>query len=138
MNKIPCKLTTKHAMRSAGPVTKLKKGDAAPPGTILQDNQDGSFTIFGQTQSGAAVDISAVATITVTSADPAIASVDSPVGVTDKFHGVKAGTTKFTIVATWTDGSVGPFTIDAGVTVTTKPDPITGLAVTFDPPVARP
>lgn len=115
--------------------SKAKAGDPPPAGFSLNDNQDDTFTISGVTGSGSTVDISAVATISVTSSDTSVLSVDAPTGMTGTVHGLKAGTATVTIVATWNDGSVGPFTITVDVTVSQSP--VTGIVISWGTPTVR-
>jgi hypothetical protein len=132
--------TAKCSKKVAGVKTACPKAaaGAGAAGANIQDNQDSTITTLGVTASGADVDISSVATEVITSSDPTIASVGTAVGMTAPFSGLKAGTCTFTIVATWTDGSVAPQTLVVTVTVSAKPDPVTGLAVTFGPVTVRP
>jgi hypothetical protein len=113
------------------------KAGTPVPNYVLLDNEDGSFTIQGQYADGTAADISAVATLTPVpvSDAPAVLTVDPPVGMTDKCHALTAGTANVTAVATWTDGSVGPFTIV--IPCTSGTGPVTGLAVSFGVPTIR-
>ncbi len=110
---------------------KPKAGDF-----ILIDNQDNTYSVHGVDAGGNAVDISAVATLTATSSDPAVLSADPPVGMTGAIHGLTPGTAVLTLTATWNDGSVGPFSIDAPGTVSGSA--ATGLAVDFGTPTIRP
>lgn len=119
-------------MRAGKP---LKAGDPDPASYILLDSDDGSFTIQGKDAAGAVVDISEVATLTVSSDTPAVLTVDTPSGMSCACHGVTPGTAQVTAVATWTDGSVGPFTIS--FTATVGAGPATGLVITFGTPTIR-
>lgn len=120
-------------MKAAKPT---KAGDPVPS-YLLQDNQDGSFTVLGADSQGAQLDISSVATLTPapTSDNTAVATVDAPNGMTVACHGLTPGTANVTVTATWNDGSVGPFVITVPVTV--GAGPATGLAVTFGVPTIR-
>jgi hypothetical protein len=134
-----CSLTKQGARKSNFASVKAKPGDVPPAGGDLEVGQNGTVTLFGVTQSGASgIDLSAVATEAVTSSDPTVASVDAPAGMTTAYHGLKVGTTTFTWVATWNDNSAGPFTISVLVTVSAKPDPVTGLTVVFGTPTVGP
>ncbi len=124
--------TTKAAGMKAA--KKAKAGDPVPD-YVLQDNQDGSFTINGADAQGATVDISAVATLAVTSSDDTIVSVDPPAGMNVACHALKPGSASLEVTATWNDGSVGPFTIT--VPVTSTAGPATGLIVEFGVPTIR-
>lgn len=121
---------TKKAMNAPGP-GPMPKG-AGTTTFNIQDNGDETFTIMGETGSGNVVDISTVATITATSSDTAIVTADVP-DPTKTTFGAHAATpapkvgdkAKVTIVATWTDGSVGPFTLELEFTI--QAGPVTGL-----------
>jgi hypothetical protein len=79
----------------------------------LQDNGDDSCTVLGVDAAGNTMDISAVATLTPapTSDNASIITVDGVVGMSFDMHAVgPIGTANVTAVATWNDGSVGPFT----------------------------
>jgi hypothetical protein len=108
-----------------------------PPGVafVFQDNEDDTATVLGTDSAGATVDISQVASIAVTSDAPTICSVDAPVGTSFKFHGLLPGTANLTVVATWNDGSVGPFTFVLPVTVSGSA--ATGIVVTPGTPTVR-
>ncbi len=119
-----------HGLKAAAKGAAPKKGDFA-----FVDNQDDSYTVSGVDAAGAAVDISAVATITAASDNPGAFTADAPSGMTGTLHGVAPGSGNLTVVATWTDGSVGPFTITVPITVTGGP--ATGLKIDFGPPTVR-
>lgn len=122
---------------------KLTKGSksmkASPPhkgGPLvsfnLQDNGDLTFTVFGVDAAGAQVDISSVATLTATSDNTAIVTVDPPTGMSSAIHApvpapAVGATTTIHLTATWNDNSVGPFTIDWPQTITAGP--VTGIVV---------
>lgn len=129
------KLKVSLVKKSAAPRMASRGAKAADQAAILQDNQDQTVTVFGVDAGGAQVDISSVATLAVTSSDPAILTVDAPNGATFAHHGVAPGEAKVEIVATWSDGSVGPFTIDLPVTVTGSP--VSGLQVLLGTPTSR-
>ncbi len=131
---------------------KLVKKSAAPRGAkavpgakaagtnfLFMDNEDDTCTVQGVDASGSPVDISAVATLAVTSGDPLTISVDSPVGMTFKMHGLKpsvAGTpVVISATATWTDGSIGPFKFDLPCDVTGTA--ATGIVIVPGAPVVR-
>ncbi len=136
---------------------KLTKGTKAPPAAKpkavlsavnINDNQDDSFTVHGVDANGSVLDISALATITASSDNTALMTVDAPVGVTSTVHGVVPspapadgtvlGVANLVIVATWNDGSVGPFNISVPVTLTYSASAPTGIVVDFGTPVIRP
>lgn len=119
---------------AAGSPKKLKAG-AGLSDFQIQDNQDDTFTVGGVDAGGAPVDISGVATLTATSGDPSVMTVDPPAGMVATAHALKPGTVTLTFIATWTDGSVGPFTIDQPVSVTGSA--ATGLTVTPGTPTIR-
>jgi hypothetical protein len=102
-------------------------GTRATPGDfILLDNEDGTATVMGASAAGNPVDISAVATIAVTSSDTTIITVDPPTGMMFAMHAVGKlsvpGTpVSVTVVASWNDGSIGPFTATLPVDVVTGP-----------------
>jgi hypothetical protein len=121
--------------RAATPVKALAAGSPAPPALVLMDVNDDSFTVQGVDAAGAPVDISAVATIAVTSDTPTVLSVDPPVGMTCAIHALLPGTATLTITATWNDGSAGPFTVTWPITVTGGP--ATGLIITPGTPTVR-
>jgi len=129
--------TIKKVALKAGALTQLKKaalGDAIPD-YVLGVNQDGSFVILGVDDKGNHVDISDVATLTASSSDPTIVSVDPPVGMAVACHGLKPGKADLLEVATWNDGSVGPY--DITVPAVSKAGPVTGLTVEFGTPTIR-
>ena len=83
----------------------------------LADNGDDTCTVLGDDKAGNQTDISALATITVTSDNPSVLTVDPPIGVTFAMHAVgPIGAANVTVVATWNDGSIGPFTFTLPVT----------------------
>jgi hypothetical protein len=124
--------------KAATPTQKAKKGDPTPAGFVLTVGTDGSVTVFGQNNLGK-VDISAVATLTAVSRDPSIATVDAPVGMSYNEHPVSPGDTVVDLVATWIDGSVGPFPAGDAITIQqAPPGPVTGLIVIHNPPVPVP
>jgi hypothetical protein len=101
---------TKKSRGQQRTLQKATKGTALVSFT-LQDNGDDTFTVLGADGAGNTLDISGVATMTVTSDNLAFLTVDPPVGMTSAMHAVgPVGTCNLTAVATWTDGSVGPFT----------------------------
>lgn len=124
------------------PKGQPKKATVAPKAAgplvafVIQDNQDATFTVFGTDAAGAQVDISSVATLTVSSDNTSVLTVDPPVGMGSTVHGVAPGSANLTITATWTDGSVGPFTITQPVTCTGGT--ATGITVVFGTPTIRP
>lgn len=128
------KLVKKGAGMKAGP--KAKAGDPAPASYVLLDSQDGTVTVQGVTQSGATVDLDAVATLAATSSDDTILSVDPPAGMKVAVHGLKAGHAELSLTATWNDGSL-TLTITVPCDVGTTPDPVTGLVVTLGTPTVR-
>lgn len=113
----------------------VKKALAPTSDYALQDNQDGSVTVWGVDSAGAQVDISGVATLTAESDNVAVLTVDAPVGMTVAYHGVAPGEAKVTLVATWTDGSVGPFTIIDPCVVSGSA--AVGITVTHGTPTIR-
>lgn len=121
---------SKHTAQHA-PLQKMGKG-AAPQGFNLADNGNGTYTVQGTTQGGNNVDISAVATLAVSSATPAIAAAALTTGMNFSVTAATpapaiGATVAVTLTATWNDGSVGPFTIV--VTYTVIASPVTGITV---------
>lgn len=117
--KVTC--TKKLAHMSSGAL-KANKG-AAVVAFNLQDNGDDTFTVLGTNAAGNTLDISTLATLTAVSDTPATVTVDPPVGMTSAIHAAvpapKPGATaNITLVATWNDGSVGPFTITWPIGIT--------------------
>lgn len=97
---------------------KMAKGQPAPVAFNLLNNGDDTFTVLGVDAAGNTLDISAVATLAVSSDAPAILTVDQPVGMTSAMHAVgPLGTANITATATWNDGSIGPFSFTLPVTV---------------------
>lgn len=113
----------------------VQKAAKDPTPDILIDNQDQSFTLNGVDSQGASVDISTLATITAESDNTDVITVDPPAGMTVQGHAVLPGTATITFVATFNDGSIGPFTVDLPVTVTAGGP--TGLIVTPGTPTIR-
>jgi len=128
-----CKVVKKSAMRGAAP--KAAGVGAEPENFQILDTENSKLTYQGVDVHGHAVDISAVATLTVSSSDEALATVDTPVGmeVTAKF--LAPGQVSIIAVATWNDGSRGPFTITTPVTISGSA--AVGLTVTFGTPTVR-
>lgn len=94
----------------------------------LQDNGDDTFTVLGVDAGGNTADISSIATLTATSDNPSVLTVDTPVGMTSAMHAVgPLGSANITAVATWNDGSIGPFTVTLPVTVIAGP--VTGVVI---------
>lgn len=137
MAKPKISMATKSSAKARAP---RAGGAAAGPmqDFLLLDNQDNTFTVQGTDAAGATVDISTVATLTPapTSSDPTVLTVDTPTGMTGTVHALKPGSAKVTINATWTDGSVGPFTIDWPLTVSGSA--ATGLTIVPGTPTVRP
>ena len=104
----------------------IAKG-AAVASFILQDNQNDTCTVFGVDNAGNQVDISTVASLTPppTSSDTTKITVGAPTGMTFNIKAVgplTAGTpVNITVVATWNDGSIGPFTFTLPVEVQAGP-----------------
>ncbi len=121
---------------------KMAASGAKAAGDAVELEYDQDFknvTVFGADAAGNRAPIDAVATLTPppTSSDTSVLAVDPPSGpVTFAAHGVKPGPAVVTIVATWNDGSIGPFTIDWPLTV--KPGPVSGLVIDPGTPSARP
>jgi len=106
----------------------------------ILDNEDDTFTIQGTDSAGNALDISGVATLTDSSSDVTTAAfIDPPAGMVSTAQFLKptvAGSpVVLTFTATWTDGSVGPFTITVPVDITGSV--ATGLIATPGVPTVR-
>ncbi len=130
-------------LMAAGTVTKAAVGDTIDQFNIL-DTEDGHYTVHGHTVSGKNVDLTDVATLTATSSDPTVFTASPPVGMSGDVVAVLAvppatgpRTATLSLVATWNDGSVGPFTIDVPGTVNVTPDPVIGLGVVFGTPTVH-
>lgn len=98
----------------------------------LVDNQDDVLTILGVDAAGNTLDISQVATITVSSSDTSIITVDPPTGMTCAMHAtgklsVPGTPVNIIVTATWNDGSKGPFTFTLPVDVVAGP--ATGVVI---------
>jgi hypothetical protein len=130
-----CKIVKKSSVKGSSP---LAKATVAAPAIAFQilDNQDDTFTVQGTNAAGDALDISTVATLTASSDNPAVGTVDAPVGMVVTGHFLTAGSTNLTFVATWNDKSTGPFTITLPVTVSGSA--ATGITVTPGVPTVRP
>ena len=90
----------------------------------LVDNGDTTCTVRGIDKAGNPVDIFGVATIAVTSSDPSKVTVDLPKDLTFGMHAVgplTASPVVINTVATWNDGSLGPFSFDLNVTTVAGP-----------------
>lgn len=120
-------------MKGSAP-TKAKVGDAAPVEIQLLEDEAGGLTVFGITAGGKQADISGVATLTATSSDPTVLEVGAITGAHVAYQGKKVGTADLVLVATWNDGSIGPFTITVHSTESQDPNnKITGIGVVLDP-----
>src|ERR1035438_3719060 len=109
---------TKASRRTGVPLPKLSKtAHASLLGFNLQDNGDLTWTLQGIDAAGnvGALDPTLV-TLTAVSDTPAVVTEDAPVGVTGAVHvpvpaPAIGATANITIVATWTAGGTGPFTV---------------------------
>jgi len=111
------KLMKKSALRMKGAAGPAKAGEF-----ILVDNEDDTFDVMGADSVGNPVDISAVATITASSDNTSVLTVDPPTGMSSAMHAVgPLGSANVTVVATWNDGSLGPFTAALPVSVVAGP-----------------
>jgi hypothetical protein len=122
---------------------KMKAGDAASDFVLVNDGTD-MVTVSAVNANGDLLDISAVATLTPApvSSDPTIIAVDPPVGMTYVEHAVGPLSTPgtpitVTIVATWNDGSKGPFTFVASDDVVADPNSPTGITIVHGPVVTH-
>lgn len=111
----------------AGPTIRLATGVFQ-----LLDGGSGTFTTMGVNQAGEQVAIDSVATETVTSDNPSLI-VGTPAGMAVSLTPptTGSGTAQVTWIATWNDGSVGPFTFTA--TVNWDGGKITGITVNQNP-----
>jgi hypothetical protein len=120
--------TIKLIKKSALPTARAgaAKATATAPKSVsdfvLVDNENDTLTIMGIDAAGNPVDISSVATIAASTSDPTILTADPPTGMTVKMTAVGKLSTPgapvvLTVVATWNDGSVGPFTATLPVDV---------------------
>jgi hypothetical protein len=132
------KLTKKSpGMRSAG---KLPKG-ASPTEFNLQDNGDNTFTVLGVNDAGNTVSIEDIATLEASSDNPAAITVDPPTGMTVGIHAptnpapAPGATANVTLTATFTDGSIGPFSISIPGTITAGP--VSGIEVKLGTPTVH-
>lgn len=129
-----------HGAKAAmAPTKRLKAGDPVVDFQI-NDNQDDTCTVYGTNSAGDRLDISSVATLSVSSSDTSIISVDPPSGNVFTMHALKQSTPGTPVVihvtATWNDGSVGPFTFDLPCDV--QAGGATGLLVVPGTPTVRP
>lgn len=112
-------------------------GAPAPGEYGLQIDEDGGVTVMGVNSAKELVDISGVATLAATSSsDPSILSVDPPVGMSCAYHAQGVGKAVVNLVATWSDGSVGPFTFADPCDV--DKNAIRGAQVTHTTPTPKP
>lgn len=122
---------------------KAMAGASAPvvtPGAlgIFFDQKD-TFTVVGQTASGQDAVLDGLATMTVTTSDASVVTLNPVVGLSETMVGVKGAAPSATprhadlaITVTMTDGS-GVFTATQGVDV--SDDPVTGIKITLGTPV---
>ncbi len=130
MAKSNWKLLKGQLPKKAAPGTKGAPGDFA-----LHVSETGLVTVFGSTAKGEIRDIKDEATLTVTSGNPAAVTVDTPSGMSFTETAVAVGHSDVELAVTFTDGSVGPFTATDPVDV--QQDPVTGLSIVHQPPVAH-
>lgn len=96
----------------------------------INDLGSGKLSVTGHDANGVGgIDLSGIATLTATSSDPSVLTVDAPVGMTAQCKAVKAGRVTISLVATWNDGSIGPFAIDVTAEVVART--AAGLDVVF-------
>ena len=115
---------------AASAVKMHKMGAAAPADFVFVDTGNDTLTVMGVDSAVPPnpVDISAVATLTPapTSSDPTKITVAAPTGMTFAMSAVGPLTVPgtpvvITAVATWNDGSLGPFTGTLNVDVVAGP-----------------
>ena len=128
--KLVKKSALKKTSAKAGPVVDF----------TLADNGDDTATVWGTDAAGNLADISAVATIAVTSSDTTIITVDPPSGVTFAMHATGKLSTPGTpvniaVVATWKDGSIGPFNFTLPVDVVAGP--VSGVIIVPGTPTSH-
>lgn len=120
------------------PATRAKAGDPVQD-FVLLDTQNDTITVQGTNSAGDVLDISAVATIAVSSSDTSALTVDPPQGMVFQCHALKVtppgSPVLVTAVATWNDGSVGPFTMSLPIDVQTGGP--TGLILVPGTPTIR-
>lgn len=111
------------------------KADPGAFGLVVGNPNGTQVTIMGTRANGETVDISGVASLAVTSSDESVATA-AVSGMQYNISLLKAGDVTFHVVATWNDGSVGPFSIDDPCSVAdAPPGPVTGLVATHGTPV---
>lgn len=128
----PCtiKLVKKSKAKAASP-----HATAAPGSLLLLDNENSTGTLSGADAAGNSVPLDpTLVTLTVASDTPTVCTATVS-GTTVNAVAVAAGSANLTITATWSDGSVGPFTITAPVSVGVGP--ATGLLITWGTPVVN-
>lgn len=117
--------------------TKAAKG-AAVVDFQLQDDGSNKFTVLGVDAVGNTLDVSGIATLTATSDNPAVVTVDTPVGMESTVHAATGpapaigATANIILVATWNDASIGPFTVTWPMSIT--PGKVSGITVVPGPP----
>src|SRR2546425_470658 len=125
-----CNVTYRKAVKSTKAMPKLAKakvGDVQDT-LVIQDNGDNTCTVLGVSAAGNDVDISDVATLTVTSSDVAFITVDAPAGMTFALHAVgPIGHSDVAATVTWNDGTIGPF--DATLPVDVVAGPAGGIKI---------
>lgn len=128
------------ALRQSGPLTKETTAMALSSDPIVTsltalDTDTYLLTVEGTDGGTPPVisDISLVATVAMSVDNPAIASVDAPIGVTAVLHGLTVGSFNLTVVATWNDGSQGPYTVVYPGTCAAKPGQ-PGIVLTMSAP----
>src|SRR5437016_255731 len=120
MSKFTVSLTKKPtgAARRSNPAAK----NTAVVAFNLQDNGDDTLSVFGVDAAGNQVDISSVATLSISSDNTALLTVDAPVGMTSAMHAVgPTGMCNLNATATWNDGSIGPFSFTLPINITSGP-----------------
>jgi hypothetical protein len=115
-----CTLVKKSSLKAKAAPHRV--GAAPVADFVFVDNGDDTCTVNGLDSVGNPVDISTVATLTVTSDTVGTITVDPPTGMTFAMHAVGPLSTpgtpvQITAVATWNDGSLGPFTFTLPVDV---------------------
>jgi hypothetical protein len=131
-HKVTCQMVSRHALKAL-----LAKPHTAAAGPLavfqLPNDVDQPFTVAGTDAAGNPVPFDpAVVTMTSSSDNPAVATIDPPSGVTDTIHAATpppavGATATITITITWNDSSNGPYTITWPMTIVAGK--VTGITV---------
>lgn len=119
MSKMTAKFVKQSALRGTTP---KKVAASAVAGFNLVEGTGDDVTVGFVDSAGNPVTPASLPTLTDSSDTPTVITVAEPNGLT--FHETAVGpvgSANITVVATWADGSVGPFTITYPDTVTAGP-----------------